>query len=314
MVSRQRMRRRRNPLYGALSFLLILKTVASESIFDDPREECAVLALLPFTDRGKESSQYDVTLAFGHMAAVLMATEHFNARDPVVVPELATDEFINCNVSIPMIANWTIADDGYTKTEAVKKILDADRVRQSMKGDICGIVGPYNTDAVMGAAMLAAGLNVPIISYHADNAQFGKSHFNPLTTKIVADEFAKADMLMNYVVNERKRDYIAMIHIISATEELKVIKDAAKNYSANFISEAIKPPLGKTIHIALQRIKDSGYRTIVVVLGRTQQFDEIYEPAEALGLTNSDYVWISYDTTDLSYLTKETDSLSRAIF
>jgi len=312
MVLRQRMTRRRNPLVRALSILLLLKTVSSTSVFDDASsEECAILALVPFTDRGKTSAQYNMSLAFGHMAAVLMATEHFNARDPVVVPELASDEFIDCNVTIPMLPDWTIADDGYTKTEAVTRILDAHVVRQNMGKHICGIVGPYNTDAVLGAAMLAAGLDVPIISYHADNSQFGKSHFNPLTTKIVADEFDKADMLVNYLVNERKRGHIAMIHVISATEELKVTKKAAEDYKANFISEAVRP-YNASMTNALKRIKKTGYRTIVVVLGRTQQWDELYKFAMEQNMTNSEYVWIAYDTTDLTYLTKETESLARA--
>lgn len=55
-------------------------------------DECAIVALLPFTTKGtKSNTEFSINLPIDHMAATLMAIDHFNTRNPAVVSDLASD-------------------------------------------------------------------------------------------------------------------------------------------------------------------------------------------------------------------------------
>ena len=59
--------------------------VLEEDPSDASSDECAIVALLPFTSKGtKSNTEFSINLPIDHMAATLMAIDHFNTRNPTV--------------------------------------------------------------------------------------------------------------------------------------------------------------------------------------------------------------------------------------
>ncbi|KAL7549758.1 hypothetical protein ACHAWF_013033 [Thalassiosira exigua] len=329
-ASQSRLFLRRWPLPSLLALaLLVISLLSFDGIVVSAQETldnnatttsegrtCPIVAVLPFTSKGKVSAmEFSVQVPFDHMAAALMAIDHFNAKDPSVVSELASSELASCDVEIPVIPGWTIADGGDFTTTAVAALLDAAEERP-----ICGVVGPYRNKAMLGAAHVTGAMEAPLISYGAaDSAKIGRVHLYPLTSKITADEYDRAEAVMDYIKNYRGRDYVTLLHTTDLVDgPLKVMDHAAKKYGVHLNTEAIKPPFSKTegpfsVPNAMQRIKDSGYRTVIVALYTSSYWKHIEKYADAYGLIGADagYFWMSYDTTELSKLTAKTDSAAR---
>eukprot|EP00548_Thalassiothrix_antarctica_P010859 CAMPEP_0194156264 /NCGR_PEP_ID=MMETSP0152-20130528/67658_1 /TAXON_ID=1049557 /ORGANISM="Thalassiothrix antarctica, Strain L6-D1" /LENGTH=119 /DNA_ID=CAMNT_0038863807 /DNA_START=59 /DNA_END=415 /DNA_ORIENTATION=+ len=72
--------------------------------------KCAILSVLPFDQyaakqRLPESANF---VPFGHMASVLLAVKHFNARNSYVVPELGNEPYMKtCKVEMPLYCEGT---------------------------------------------------------------------------------------------------------------------------------------------------------------------------------------------------------------
>lgn len=90
-------------------------------------DSCPILLLLPFTARGRPLRELPPGLGFSHMAAALLAIDHFNARDPSVVPDLP-DLVPDCDVELPIrLPNGRsiAADVGDHVDPAVRAVLDS---------------------------------------------------------------------------------------------------------------------------------------------------------------------------------------------
>ena len=77
---------------------------------------------------GKQSIKQP-TPPLSHMTTALMAIDHFNARDPVVVPQLANVDWGNCCAILPTRLSPEATNDGYRDPVDVvaNKRFDADR-------------------------------------------------------------------------------------------------------------------------------------------------------------------------------------------
>jgi len=277
---------------------------------------CAIVALLPFTDKGtKPNEQFSIHLPVDHMAATLMAIDHFNDRDASVVSDLGSDEMSRCDVRIPAIPGFTVMDDGDFTTNSVAALLRADE-----EGDVCAAVGPYRNKAALGAAHVSGAMRVPMISYGAaDTAKLGRLHLYPLTIKNTADEYDRADAVMDHLKNHLGRDYVTLLHTTDLNDHaVKVLDKSAKTHGVAFNTEAITPPLTKTsgafsLPNAMQRIRDSGFRTVIVALYTGSYWQYVEKTADEFGLTGPDagYFWMAWDTVDVSLLTAPTDSTHR---
>lgn len=51
--------------------------------------ECRLIGMIPFSFEREPYPPYMANFGYTHMAAALLAVDHFNARNPVVVPQLA---------------------------------------------------------------------------------------------------------------------------------------------------------------------------------------------------------------------------------
>ena len=233
-------------------------------------DECAIVALLPFTSKGtKSNTEFSINLPVDHMAATLMAIDHFNTRNPTIVADLASEDMLNCNIQIPTKPGWTILDDGDFTTNSVAALLEADET-----GEVCAVIGPYRNKAALGAAHVTGAMDVPLISYGAaDTAKLGRLHLYPLTIKMTSDEYDRADAVMDYLKNYLGRDYVTLLHTTDLVDHaVKVLDHAAKTHEVEFKTEAITPSKFKktegafSIPNAMKNIQESGHRTVIVAL------------------------------------------------
>ena len=219
-----------------------VNSTASKSNANDVTT-CPIIALLPFTNKGtKPNTQFSIHVPVDHMAATLLAIDHFNSRDASVVSTLSSPSMASCDVTIPTIPGWTIMDDGDFTTNSVAGLLKAREER-----DICGVVGPYRNKAALGAGHLSGAMEVPMLSYGAaDSAKLGRLHLYPMTIKMTADEYDRADAVMDYLKNYKGRDYVTLLHTTDLVDHaVKVLDWAAKKHGVKFWTEAIKSPFTK---------------------------------------------------------------------
>lgn len=207
--------------------------------------DCAIVSLLPFTYKGKSpNKQFPINVAIDHMAATLLAMDHFNERDGSIVSELATLDDDCDDLRLPVEPGFTVMDDGDFTTNAVAALLEAREHHPA----VCGVVGPYRNKAALGAAHVSGAMESPLLSYGAaDTAKLGRLHLYPLTTKMTADEYDRADFVMDYLKNYLQRDYVTLIHTTDLNDHAaKVLDWAAKKHDVEFHTEAVKPPFQKT--------------------------------------------------------------------
>ena len=68
-----------------------------------------------------------------------------------------------------------------------------------------------------------------------------------MTIKIMANEYDRADAVMDYLKNYKGRDYVTLLHTTDLVDHaVKVLDWAAKKHGVEFRTEAIKPPFTKT--------------------------------------------------------------------
>jgi len=169
-------------------------------------------------------------------------------------------------------------------------------------------------------------MGTPLISYGAaDTAKLGRLHLYPMTVKITADEYMRADALMGYIKQYLGRQYVTLLHTTDLLDHAKKVLDKAAQkygltYGVDWRTEAIGPPKPNpnkteafTIPNAMQNIKDSGFRTTIVALYTGSYWKDVEKYADEYGLSGpgANHLWIAWDTVDLSLLTAKTDSASR---
>jgi len=276
--------------------------VISSSLISD----CPIIAMFPFTSRdGRENKEEPAEMSFSHMAAALMAIDHFNSKDASVVPELAKDEFRDCDVFMPIQQGYTFVSVAHHITPAVDALMNAyAEIKNNERSSLCGIIGPYSNKAMEAASIFTASLEAPLISYYGGFNEIGKPQHFPMTAKIIADEDERASNLINYI---QKRKYIVFLYWQSLTDRAEAMQNAIQVDSLEYYSLAVKPnpSVKEGMEQALEEIKSSGYKTIIIALARIRQWELFFKVAQEKNMTSSsNYVWVIYDNTNLDALSK----------
>jgi hypothetical protein len=109
---------------------------------------------LPFTHNGTKSSvsissdSTQVNPGFSHMAAAVLAVDHFNARDASVVPELSQEIYSTCNVSFDTSKSMFFDTESMTHQAALSLNAYVNQV-----GLPCAIAGPFNEIPAMALSV-----------------------------------------------------------------------------------------------------------------------------------------------------------------
>lgn len=96
-----------------------------------------------------------VEFGFSRMAAALLAVDHFNGRNPAVMPELADLDCNNVQLPEPKCSNFGSVGKTVRYLATVNK------------GDFCGIVGPYYNNQAFAASNFAHGYDTPSLAMAA---------------------------------------------------------------------------------------------------------------------------------------------------
>uniref|UniRef100_A0A6V2K2C7 G-protein coupled receptors family 3 profile domain-containing protein n=1 Tax=Ditylum brightwellii TaxID=49249 RepID=A0A6V2K2C7_9STRA len=264
---------------------------------------CHIAALLPFTEIGmggnrRKQRRYATQHAFSNMAAALMAMEDFNARDSRIVPELSDDEFTECDVKLSL----SVLDDGSSNDFTVSNLLNH---INDMSGEICGIAGVNNNFAAREAAVLGAAFDVPYITHAAETSKISRTPLYRLSAKISADEFFRADALIKYLASIG-RTHIMLVYSAVHEDIIRVITLAGKENGVDVRTEIFQPPFASTgvgsPLDAMRRVKESGFRTIVLAPARVPHLVHIAQAAQDVGIDTDEYLWFAYDVVDLDII------------
>jgi Receptor family ligand binding region len=289
-------------------------------IEDDGR--CSLVTFVPFTKpQANGSAEYvgrntTSNLGFSHMAAAVMAMDHFNERDSSVVPELAQDVYTNCNVTFDRSNRSRFFDTG-TATHLSSKLLMQYMLENG--GIIpCAIAGPHNHLPSQLLSTMAASVSIPLVAHRAYNMRFNDPFYSPFSNQVYPSQRTTANVLVSFLKLAGRNNYTSLLYNIrdTAVQRHEMVRSTLEAYGfrynsypfqynfdyalGNVSEEVDDPKLG--LAYAFGQMKKDGYRTIVAIM----EFPEVELPllaheAEVAEMNGGDYVWI-FLGADLSSL------------
>jgi hypothetical protein len=216
-----------------------------------------LLSVFPFTVRGETTVTYyrntpsrrriGTPLGFSHMAAFYMAMQHFNNRNPIVVPQLAALSLMEGCHEYFDLANSTVGDSQGSKEGALLAVLE-----QAFQGHRPHAIidGYYFQEApALQLAALADTLQVPLVSSGgydmglvattttsttargSSSSSSNSSNNNSsssstqqqqqqqpnFASRVFADGFALSIAAVQYLTHIGRNDYIGLLHSINPT-------------------------------------------------------------------------------------------------
>mmetsp|Transcript_53857 Transcript_53857/g.64803 ORF Transcript_53857/g.64803 Transcript_53857/m.64803 type:complete len:241 (-) Transcript_53857:875-1597(-) len=213
------------------------------------------------------------------MAAIYLAMEDFNNRDPSVVAELNRAEYSNenCSAYFPLHGdeNSTASVVLDSESHASAKVLDHLLEAFKDSSNPCAIVGPIHNDVALKLSILAAQMDIPIISPAITSPRFNSKRY-PLTTKTIVNSHAITEALVDFLrYKSVDWNYVAILHdtedysidwvqnFDSAAEERE---DGPMTFRTEKLSPNREPGEEASVSYAMNKIKELTYRTIVVRL------------------------------------------------
>lgn len=261
--------------------------------------ECRLIGMIPFSFEREPYPPYMANFGYTHMAAALLAVDHFNARNPVVVPQLAE---LECSVNLP--------DPIFTNTNALSEDTSrflVNRLLDSSKGDYCGMVGPFHNGPTLAAANFALGMEIPLITHGADDTSISSDQDNPLTGRTATHLHALSEVLLSLMRTHGRTDYLSTIAPIDeGGHQYRTVMDN-KAKQAGFtghITFSTKPHFEDSfipnngVGYALQKTKEAGYRNIFFVLQHVSVLSVVAKYAEQFGMLNGKYFWMTSGNLD----------------
>lgn len=264
---------------------------------------CPLMTLLPFADqidvnlyfRGNAtesaliSRQASGKASYSFLAAAQMAIEHFNARDTVVVTELASLQ--SCPVQVPV----QIVRDSSQDVAGIQALVNDIPIFQSLSNGTqefpCAVLGPAASKKYDLLASTTMAFGIPQVSYLSG----GKRVTDPLTPSTLGvslDGSAITYGIFSYLAFVLQRTRMALL-IDTKPESAFVRRDFVALIERTGYDMEILSIQSPTVDAnTLQEVKAAGMRTIVfnIVLP-----DDIYKAAQQLeeqGMLNGDYLFV----------------------
>lgn len=222
-----------------------------------------------------------------------MAVDHFNSRDPLVVPQLKN---LDCNVSFGAVSVLDTGTNGHLSMhEMIKKV--------ELNGLPDAIAGPFNEIPAFELSVIATTLKIPIVAHRAFDNNLLQPEQHPYFSQVSADATSEVECLVSYLKHTNRTNYIAVVYASSASAMQKVDifrvlaesaeMDQIQTFSYNYHHFKGTGLPDTSIRHALQHVKDTGYRTIVWISEEVRMdTKQIHEAASDLGLDQGDHFWI----------------------
>ena len=248
--------------------------------------------------------------AWMHAAAMLMAVDHFNERNPILIPELV--DYHDCGGF--KFVNVSMVDTGTSSHYALKSMLQAALKNGGRPPD--AIVGPYNEIPTLELSVLATGMETPLVALRGFDRNLILPEKHPFYTQVNPDLNGEMEFAGDYLMFRGRTNYIAILHS-SDDSVLQRVETLQRILKQHFGIEQIKAfgyqSVGKTyggedrgIREAVRKISQTGFRTILFITS-TPHLDtpEIGQAAHDFELDQGGHFWVLAGGLEASAVDKE---------
>lgn len=261
----------------------------------------SLLVALPLTFKGDAQ----LSPGFFQLASALMAIDHFNARNPAIVPEL--EDLEDCPIRMDY-DSLRVLDTGTMEQNAMRELMGG-----FWRGDGLlphAIVGPYNEIPALELSVVASTLQIPMVTHRGLDHNLLLPDKHPFVTQVNPDLYADVAFLGDYLQHTGRTDYIAVLYASNADgaiRRLEVFRGIAQALNMknvqSFGYHSRSTPMGgdddthtppaPSVESAMRKVKQSGFRTIVWL---TPYFSAdllpVGDAAHKNGLDRGDHFWV----------------------
>jgi hypothetical protein len=182
------------------------------------------------------------------------------------------------------------------------------------KGPPDAIAGPYNEIPALELSVLATGMKIPIVAHRAFDQNLLLPERHPYYSQVSADFYSEMEIVGEYLKYVGREDYIAVVYSSAASVQqkvdiLRVVLEKrgfgqVRTFSYRSSDMLVEGTPDRNIRSALQRVKETGFRTIIVLLSRLDaDAPEIGHAAAEFGLDQGGHFWmISGGIAEMSML------------
>jgi hypothetical protein len=225
--------------------------------------------------------------------------DHFNAKNSIIVPELK--DFSACSVKF---GDLKVLDTGTNSHQAMETIIEDLQI----SGPVDAIAGPYNEIPALELSVLATGMKAPIVSHRASDYNLLLPEKHPYFSQVSADLLSEMAFVDSYLSHIGRINYVAVVYSSSATaiQKVDMLRALLDNDGFNqvqtfsyqkssdmVLADGLEGMPDRTIYSALEKVRKTGYRTIVLITSQLfTDSPEIGAAAKELGLDQGEHMWI----------------------
>lgn len=261
------------------------------------------------------SAQLQVNPGFIHMAAALMAMEHFNQRNASVVPEL--DQFHNCSFQFD-VNNSRVFDSGSTTHLASRSLFRAGATP-------CAIAGPFHDKPAMDLSVMAQAAEFPLVAHRSFDLRTVMHTSAPYTSQVYPDNSVLAVQLVDFLRGKGRDDFVSILYpltdgglqwkdVLSFAFKMMGIESFAHEIHNPHEEEFLQEPPA-SISENMKIVKDRGFRTIVVPMENPlETLPHLADAAEECGMNNGDYFWVWLGDFSATHLYSNNSNISKLVY
>ncbi|CAB9524353.1 Gamma-aminobutyric acid (GABA) B receptor [Seminavis robusta] len=199
-----------------------------------------------------------------HMAAALLAVDHFNTRNDSIVRELG--ELQECGIQF---GNVVAVDTGTNSHQAMEYVVEQ---LQEM-GPVDSIAGPYNEIPALELSVMATGMKAPIVAHRAFDSNLLDPQRHPYYSQVSADFYSEMQFISNYLRYIERDNYIAILYSSTPGEVQKVdilqtvleVDGFDQVRIFGYKADGNERKADRSVRNALEGIIETGYRTIILL-------------------------------------------------
>jgi hypothetical protein len=250
------------------------------------------------------------------MVSALLAIEVFNARDASIVPELEQEIFQECNIQIDTSNSLIFNTDTYGH-QAAESLVQQDSFP-------CAVAGLFNDMPALGLSALAAAMHFPVTVNRAFNIRTVSDTFSPYTSQVFPDLMTTTLQLTQLLLHKGRTDYIVGLFPLTDTGtqwssgfQLAFGDFNIRHEVVSYLSPALDAEIVSStgnIRAALERVKQTGFRTIVVAMEVVfVELPLIADAAEEQGLLSGEYFWVFSGDIDTAFLFQSNANVTKML-
>jgi len=159
---------------------------------------------------------------------------------------------------------------------------------------MCAIIAPRDPRSNEGVSVLSEQLGIPQVAYATIDQRLDRNDDFPQFVRLISVSGDFASIMALYVQRDVwRRDYVAVIYEPDYGEQFEDgFEDAEDDLGFETITESVSLGNNESIYSSLGEVKETGYRTIVLLVDQPKLVEEVAVVAEDLGLLGTGYVWL----------------------